>query len=175
MAHQFIIPFIVLRNMVITIIYQRRHIVHRETTGSVWTNSNSILICTQSGKFCWNCWFSRKLLNSWPWFACCYFYQNYKVIATPAPLFMMKDDNWMHNVRNYGVAFVLLTIVAFMCISFSRSDDLKSRIDESTKFAVTAVNAFKRKYPDSCLGPMDLSCKFGKMFDTIDDKYSYER
>ncbi|XP_037027791.1 uncharacterized protein LOC119068337 [Bradysia coprophila] len=52
--------------------------------------------------------------------------------------------------------------------------DLKTRIDETTKFAVTAVNAFKRKYPDSCLGPMDLSCKFGKMFDTIDDKYSYE-
>ncbi|KAJ6638359.1 hypothetical protein Bhyg_11094 [Pseudolycoriella hygida] len=52
--------------------------------------------------------------------------------------------------------------------------DLKSRIDETTKFAVTAMTAFKRKYPDSCLGPMDLSCKFGKMFDTIDDKYSYE-
>lgn len=171
MVPQFIIPFIAFHSIVITIICQRRHTMYRETIGSVWTNLNSILICTQLGKFCWNCWFSRKLSNLWLWSACCCFCPSSKATALLALLFMMKDDNWTQSVRICWVASFLLLFVTHLF----RSDDLKSRLDETTKFAVTAMNAFKRKYPESCLGPMDLSCKFGKMFDAIDDKYSYER
>lgn len=87
---------------------------------------------------------------------------------------VVHDEGRQLNAKCKDIVVPQLMLYKYILCS-TYTDDLKSRIDESTKFAVTAMNAFKRKYPDSCLGPMDLSCKFGKMFDTIDDKYSYER
>lgn len=44
-----------------------------------------------------------------------------------------------------------------------------------TNFALTAMDAFSRKYPDSCSSPIDVSCRLGKMVDAVDKMYSYNK
>lgn len=44
-----------------------------------------------------------------------------------------------------------------------------------TTFALTAMEAFTKKYPDSCASPIDVTCRLGKMMDAVDAKYPYKK
>lgn len=59
------------------------------------------------------------------------------------------------------------------CI-FCPTDDLNARINETTTFALTAMDAFARKYPDECAGPTDILCRLGKVMDAVDERYPYK-
>lgn len=55
------------------------------------------------------------------------------------------------------------------------ADDLSARINETTTFALAAMDAFARKYPDECGGPLDITCRLGKMMDAVDARYPYQK
>lgn len=37
------------------------------------------------------------------------------------------------------------------------------------------MDAFARKYPDECGGPLDITCRLGKMMDAVDARYPYQK
>lgn len=62
-----------------------------------------------------------------------------------------------------------------MNVTCARTDDLSARINESTTFALAAIDAFAAKYPNECGGLGDITCRLGKVLNTIDAGYSYQK
>lgn len=62
-----------------------------------------------------------------------------------------------------------------LMFSFSLDQSKQRRVNEVTKFAMTAIESFTDKHLEKCGNLTDIPCRFQSMVDVIDDRYPYER